>query len=91
MVKDSYFLLEIVESALGHDFTVRFLIREKGRQHVKYQYHRTLKDWGYRNADWGDKHALSRDGIASEIYSIRSLSRAEYQFLDEFLPKWTKV
>jgi hypothetical protein len=86
-----HYLLTLEESSNGHDFITRHLVKAEDRQKVKYHYHRTLKDWGFGSATWGDKHALSRDGLSSEIHKIQELTSAEARFLDEFLYNWTKV
>jgi len=85
------YLLTLEESGGRHDFMTRHLIEAENRQKVKYHYHRTLKDRGYNSAPWGGKHALRRNDLASDIYEIRELTRAEYGFLDEFLYHWTKM
>jgi hypothetical protein len=86
-----HYLLEVAEGASGHEFVTRHLIEAEDRQKVKYHYHRTLKTWAYREAPWGDKHALQRDALSAELFGIRKLTDAEYKFLDEFLVDWVKV
>jgi hypothetical protein len=90
-MKMSYYLLELDEAAGGNEYTTRHVIESEDRQMVKYHYHSRLKDIGYSDTQYG-KHCLKglNTGL-TEIYNIRSLSRAEYKFLSEYLPKWMKV
>lgn len=86
-----HYLLEVAKGANGYEFVTRHLIEAEDRQKVKYHYHRTLKKCGYSDASWGDKHDLQRDALSAELFGIKELTNAEYQFLKEFLVKWVKV
>lgn len=90
MARNTY-LLELVEKSGSDEFMSRHLIEAEDRQMVKYHFHRTLKDAGYRNGWGNDKHHLTRDHISAEIYNIIELSPVEVDVLGRYLSNWTKV
>lgn len=86
------YLLRLVEGHGEFENYTYHLIEAEDEQMVKYHYHRTLKNWGYRPADWGGKHALDgREMGAAEIDRIFSLSPAEYEVMDNYVTEWYKV
>lgn len=86
------YLLEVEERSGEDEFITRHLIEAKDKQMVKYHFHRTLKDWGYTDSQWG-KHCLEcwDRGLMSEIVGITELDAYEYEILDRYLYHWTKV
>ena len=84
------YLLELEENVRDDSFVTRHLIIADSAQMVKYHFHKTLKDWGYRDTTY-DKHYLTRDRLGAEILSIRPLKPHEFEVLDEYINRWTKV
>lgn len=85
------FLLTVLENSGGNEFLTRHLIKADDYQKVKYHYHRTLKDWGWHDTQFG-KHVLEGPhGLHSEIQSIQPLSREEYDIMSKYLTTWAKV
>jgi hypothetical protein len=86
-----HYLLTLKERKGLDVFHTQHLIRADNEQKVKYHYHRTLKDWGWTNTQYQDKHNLKRDNLEASIEQIRELTGAEYVFLKDFLQEWVKV
>lgn len=86
------YLLEVEENAGEPTFVTRHLIEATDEQMVKYHFHRTLKDWGYTDTQFG-KHTLENwdQGIMAEIVGIRELEPEEHSVLSKFLYEWSKV
>lgn len=89
MAEEPY-LLTLEESAGEDTFITKHIIKTENRQKVKYHFHRTMKDWGYTDTQFG-KHCLQSGYLHCEIFSIDSLTDEEYNILDRFLPSWYKV
>jgi hypothetical protein len=94
---DNHYLLELEESSGQDKFVTRHLITAESEQHVKYHYHRTLKDRGYTDTRVRDTHLLEWDRagwptLMSSIVRIKPLSESEYAFLKNLpLPRWDIV
>jgi hypothetical protein len=94
---DTHYLLELEESSGQDTFVTRHLIKAEDRQHVKYQYHRTMKDRGYTDTRGKDTHLLEWDRafhntLMSSILRIKPLSKAEYAFMKNHeIPTWDIV
>lgn len=85
------FLLTVNEGVAGQEFLTRHLVEAESYQHVKYHYHRTLKDWGWHDTQFG-KHVLEGpNGLHSEIQSIQPLDDVEYEVMKKYLTTWAKV
>lgn len=88
-----HYLLELLENAAGDEFRTQHIIEAEDRQMVKYHFHRTLKDWGYRDTQFG-KHCLKSgrgSGLFAEIAGIHELDRVEANVLEQYIDIWTKV
>lgn len=86
------FLLRLIEGFGEFENYTYHLIEAEDKQMVKYHYHHTLKDWGYRNADWGDKHSLDTwDHGWAELDSIYELDNVEHHVLQEYITEWHKT
>lgn len=85
------YLLVLEENSGASEHITRHVIEADDRQMVKYHYHRTLKDWGWHNTQYG-KHCLEgAHGLLSEIREIRELDSTEYRILKKHLPSWAKL
>ena len=85
------YVMVLEESISGNNFTVQHIIEAEDEQKVKYHFHRTLKDFGFNNTQFG-KHCLQgHNGLVTELVSIRPIENIEHQVLKKFLPSWTKV
>ena len=87
----NHYLLILLENSGGQEHITRHLIQAEDRQMVKYHFHRTLKEWGYSDTNYG-KHCLEHwdTGIFSEIQEIRSLDPTEYEIMGRHLGNWMK-
>lgn len=87
-----HYLLKVEQTDGEHNFVESHVIEAEDEQMVKYNYHRTLKDFGWNDIQYGGKHMLEGyRGLATDILSIRELDFKEYQTLNKYLSKWTKV
>lgn len=85
------FLLTVEENSGANTFTTKHLVEAKTYQHVKYHFHRTLKDFGYHDTPY-DKHCLEGyNGHLTEIHAIDPIDNFEWEVMNKYLPKWTKV
>lgn len=68
-------------------------IEAQDRQMVKYHFHRTLKDWGFKDCSFGGKHCLELwdMGVAKELYEIKEIDRLEWEILDEHIYSFHKT
>lgn len=87
----AYYLLILEENSGASEHITRHLIEAQDRQMVKYHFHKTLKDWGWNNTQYG-KHCLEgARGLLSEIREIRNIERYEYEVMESHVPKWAKA
>lgn len=85
------YLLVLEENSGASEHITRHVIEANDKQMVKYHFHRTLKDWGFHDTQFG-KHCLEgHRGLLSEIREVRRLDRHEYNILKKHLPTWSKV
>jgi len=86
------YLMRLVEGYGEFENYTYHLIEAANEQMVKYHYHHTMKDWGYHDADWGDKHSLdSWDSGHAELDLISELTQEEHRILDKFVTEWHKT
>jgi hypothetical protein len=87
----SGYLLEISEDAELDDKRTQYTIEANDKQMVKYHFHRTLKDVGYTDTQYGKHCVKGVNEKLIEIHDIQSLTEAEYKFLSVYMPEWDKV
>lgn len=88
----AYYLLKVEQTAGGSEFVENHVIEAENEQMVKYHYHRTLKNMGWGDAEFGGTHLLEGyRGMMTDILTIRNLHKDEYQILNKYLTKWTKI
>jgi hypothetical protein len=87
------YLLTLLEKSGEHEHTTRHLIEAENAQMVKYHYHRTLKNIGYSDIyGYGGKHTLEGyRGIVSELMGVEELDYHEWDVMEKYLSKWTKI
>ena len=86
------YLLELLETSGLNDYVTQHIIRAEDKQMVKYHYHRTLKTFGYGDANISDKHCLKGpQEDFTEIQQIKHLSDVEASIMQRHLPEWTKM
>lgn len=87
-----HYLMRLVEGFGEFENYTYHLIDARDEQMVKYHYHHTMKDWGYHNADWGNKHSLdSWDSGHAKLDRISELNNMEYGVLREYITNWYKT
>lgn len=85
------YLMVIEEHSGGNELIARHVIEANSRQKAKYHFHRTLKDWGYHDTQYG-KHCLEgAHGLLAELSEVRKIDRHEYEILKKHISTWTKV
>jgi hypothetical protein len=86
------YLLTLLETSGGHEHTTCHLVEADNAQMVKYYYHRTLKDMGWSDALYGDKHTLEGyRGIFTELIEINELDYHEWDVMERYVSKWPSV
>lgn len=86
----AYYILTLEENSGGIEHITHHLIEARDRQMVKYHFHKTLKDWGFRDTEFG-KHCLEgARGLLSEIQEITEVERYEYEVMEKHIPNWQK-
>lgn len=88
----AYYLLTIEVSMGDWQEFMTHTIEAQDRQMVKYHFHHTLKDWGFKDTQFG-KHVLENwdAGILKEIYEIKELDRHEFEIIDDNIYSWHKT
>jgi hypothetical protein len=84
------YLLTIVEAVGNNEFVTNHVLEAESRQMVKYHFHRTLKNHGYTDSAYG-KHTLRRGRLDAEIHKIQEIDGLEWDVLENYTHRWTKV
>lgn len=88
----AYYTLTVEVSFGDWQEMIDYTIEAQDRQMVKYHFHHTLKDWAFRDTQFG-KHCLEYwdAGILKEIYDIQEVDRHEFEILDKYIYSWHKT
>lgn len=86
-----HYLMTLLREADGMEVEQHFVIEASGPQMAKYHYHRTMKEMGLTDTQFG-KHCL--EGMRhtfTTLTDVEPIDRVEANVLEQYLPEWTKV